>query len=664
MAEALGQRRRPYKNDPLLELLFKRGLEHEKSYVTSLQASGRQIVDLSGSGGHDEAVDRTLEAMRSGADVIVQGALRNAQWFGRPDVLQRVQTASALGTWSYEVTDTKLARETRAGTILQLGLYSELLASAQGKCPEHFHVITPATVPTPPYRVDDYSAYVRLIRTQLEETVVRDSGTVATENYPEPVEHCEICPWCQECDAKRHRDDHLSLVAGISRPQRRELNANGVATLTALAQLAVPLPFKPKRGAAETFVRVHDQARVQLESRGKTSPTYELRDFEDAEGLLRLPEPSPGDLFLDLEGDPFAVEGGREYLFGVVSRTGDWGPSYRGFWAVSDDEERQAFESVIDLIVATCQTHPTMHVYHYAPYEPSAFKRLMGRYATRESELDRLLRAERFVDLYAVVRQGLIVGVEQYSIKNLESLYGFARAIPLRDANRSLRVVEHALELNAPGDVPEEVRATVEGYNKDDCLSTLHLRDWLEEVRGNAIAAGADLPRPTSGAAEASDRVDERAQRVDALRAKLLSGVTSTAVEPEQRARWLLAYLLDWHRREDKATWWEYFRLRDLTDDELTEEPEAIAGMEFAARVRSVTHGKTGKPTGSVVDRYRFPIQEMEVGSRDELKLTGGTAFGRVIDVRSRCPNDRYPEGRHSSRHSSCRGLRAHVRAY
>ena len=111
-----------------------------------------------------------------------------------------------------------------------------------------------------------------------------------------------------------------------------------------------------------------------------------------------------------------------------------------------------------------------MHVYHYAPYEPSAFKRLMGRYATREQELDKLIRAGRFVDLYGVVRQGLRAGIERYSIKNLEALYGFERAVPLADANRSLLVMEQALELKCPNTVPLEIRNQVEGYNKDDCV--------------------------------------------------------------------------------------------------------------------------------------------------------------------------------------------------
>ncbi len=548
----------------------------------------------------DTGVAQTIDAMRSGADVIVQAALRDGRWFGRADVLQRVEQPSSLGAWSYEVTDTKLARETRAGTILQLGLYSEMLAAAQGARPEHFYVVTPdPTTPIHTYRVDDYAAYFRLIRAQMEAAVAQGDAVLAAANYPDPVEHCDVCVWSSECNRKRHEDDHLSLVAGISRLQRRELESHNVSTLTQLAGVPLPLPFKPKRGAADTYVRVREQARVQFESRGKTPPLYEMREFEEGNGLSRLPEPSPGDLFLDLEGDLFAAEGGREYLFGVVALDADGAPSYRPFWAFTEHEERQAFESVMDLILAAWDKHPGMHVYHYAPYEPGAFKRLMGRYATREQELDKLLRARRFVDLYGVVRQGVRAGIERYSIKNLEVFYGYDRAVPLADANRSLRLMEQGLELHIPETVPAEVRAVVEGYNKDDCLSTLHLRSWLEGLRAELEHSGTAVPRPALEEGEASEELDERAQRVADLRTRLLAGVPDARAErtQEQHGRWLLAYLLDFHRREDKANWWEYYRLCELPEEDLYDEPQAIAGLQHVDRVE-IVRSKSGQTDG------------------------------------------------------------------
>ena len=531
--------------------------------------------------------------------------------------------------------DTKLARETRGGTILQLGLYCEMLARIQGRQPERFFVVTPdTTVPVHEYRVDDYAAYFRLIRGRLEETVGEDDETLAAANYPEPVDHCDVCPWSSVCSQKRRTDDHLSLVAGISRLQRRELEAYKISTLAALAEMPLPLAFKPKRGAAATFERVREQARLQLVARQTQQPVFEmLQPIEREKGLCRLPQPSRGDIFLDLEGDPFVGEGGREYLFGIVTIGENGEPVYQAFWAETEREERAAFDSVMSIIMKAWESDSGMHVYHYAPYEPSAFKRLSCRYAIREQDVDRLLRGERFVDLYHVVRQGLRAGVERYSIKNMEQFYGFTRSVDLLDASRSLRIMEQALELGRLDIVTQEVRSAIQGYNSDDCFSTLRLRDWLERQRTALIQKGGEIPRPALKQAEASESVSERERRVAALRERLLTDVPVEASERTQDewARWRLAYLLDWHRREDKANWWEYFRLRDLPEEDLFDEPSAVAGLEFVDRVQLVRHKKTGKPTGSVIDRYQYPAQEIEIRARDDLKLTDGAVFGAVV---------------------------------
>src|SRR6185436_3842667 len=107
-------------------------------------------------------------------------------------------------------------------------------------------------------------------------------------------------------------------------------------------------------------------------------------------------------------------------------------------------------------------------------------------------------------------------------------------------------------------------------------------------------------------------------------------GVSPNAADrtAHQHARYLLAYMLDWHYREDKVTWWEYFRLLGLSDEELLDEPDAVAGLEFVERVEAVL-SKRGKPTGSVVDRYRYPLQEIEVRRRAKLKLRDEKEFGK-----------------------------------
>src|SRR5207247_7740602 len=209
----------------------------------------------------------------------------------------------------------------------------------------------------------------------------------------------------------------------------------------------LPLRDRAERGAPETFVKVREQARLQLEYRTTSKPVHELLTVEPERGLARLPEPSAGDIFLDFEADPFVEIGGLEYLLRYVASNETRDPDYFSTWAFDRAAERHAFESFMDMVMARRAAFPDLHIYHYSPYEPGALKRLMGRYASREDEMDQLLRAGVFVDLYRVVKQSMRASVETYSLKELEVFYGFERMTPLMDARRSLRQLECALEL-------------------------------------------------------------------------------------------------------------------------------------------------------------------------------------------------------------------------
>ena len=410
----------PRWRDPRLEVLAERGRAHERAYLEHLRERGLEVLELEVSEISPEAARQTKDAMRRGVDVISQAVLIDGGWRGRADVMLRRPRPSDLGEWSYEAVDAKLASETRAGTILQLCLYSEMIERIQRTLPEQMHVVSPEAYADPEYfRTRDFLAYHRRVKADLEASVAAPVGE-APRSYPEPVPHCDVCRWWKRCDERRRADDHLSLVAGVTRLQRRELEPRGIDTLAKLGAVALPLAPRPLRGSAEAYERVRDQARLQLESRGRDVPVFEaIGPIEVGRGLARLPAPSPGDIFFDFEGDPFVAGGGREYLFGWIELDEAGGPIYEFRWALDGASERRELEAFVDRLAGRIERFPDLHVYHFGAYEPAAIKRLMGRHATREDEIDRLLRSERFVDLHAVVRQAFRIGVERYSLKDL-----------------------------------------------------------------------------------------------------------------------------------------------------------------------------------------------------------------------------------------------------
>jgi predicted RecB family nuclease len=625
LAVANGSCSAPEWNSPDAWVLQQRGLEHENAYIQHLKSQGLSVVNFRELGDDASAFEKTNAALKAGADVIVQAVLAEGDWFGRADVLRKVARQSKLGDWSYEVYDCKLAQDTKASTILQLSLYSELLAGFQGNWPEFMHVVPPSDGFIPEsYRVFDFAAYYRYVKRRLQSAI--EKREKHGDSYPEPTEHCPICRWWGECDARRRKDDHLSLVAGISRLQRKQLSAWDVTTVKNLSVLPLPLQRRPERGSKGGYVRVREQARVQVEGRTQEKPVFEVLALTEEHGFYGLPEPSPGDVFFDLEGDPFVARGGREYLFGFTSANANGSTEYECRWAITAEEEKQAFEWFVDRVMAQWAVHPTMHVYHFTGYEVGALKRLMGRYATREEEIDRMLRARLFVDLHTIAKRTVRASVEQYSLKALEAFHGFERKVELDAARHATRRMQHRLELGETAEIDESDRKTIALYNADDCYSTRSLHTWLESARRSYEEDGHVLQRPAPGDGAPPESVDERQQRTAALAALLRSGIPD---DPEQRdseqaARWLLSNLLDWHRRELKSEWWEFYRLGELSDEELLDEKAALAGLGLVERL--------GIQRNIPTDRYRFERQETDVRAGDEL-CTKGEKIGEAVTI-------------------------------
>ncbi|BDV31702.1 TM0106 family RecB-like putative nuclease [Microbacterium terricola] len=532
-------------------------------------------------------------------EVIYQAAFATADFVGFADFLVRDPSsradADAPAPWI--VQDTKLARHARVTALMQLAAYVAQLDRLGVPRADRVELLL-GDGTTSVHQVDDLLPVFTLRRARLQ-ALVADRQLEQGAAFPaiawgDPRGELAVaaCGRCATCEQEVIASRDLLLVAGMRPVQRERLRAAGIATIDDLAVAAAP----PERMGADAFASLRTQARLQLASRAgvpvpapvepaepvaplPSVPTYEV---VVPPALAALPRPDRGDLFFDFEGDPLHTEAaqtplwGIDYLFGWV----DVHEQYTALWAHSFADEKATLERFLDIVQLQRQQHPDMHIYHYAPYEPSHLLAMAARYGVREADVDQLLRDGVFVDLYPIVRRALRVGSRSYSIKKLEPLY-MGADVRTSDVQKGDDSIVRYVEARALADDGDDAAAQVilddlADYNRYDCVSTLRLRDWLVD---RAREAGL-TPAPN---AEPDEKGYEPSPRSVALNG-LADAVSD---ETDVQALRLGAAAIDYYPRESKSFWATHFlRLRepvslwDETRDVVVLDPERCRIVE------------------------------------------------------------------------------------
>lgn len=584
--EKLGRRPRLEVADPMRERAARLGDEHEARVLADYRARyGQGVVEVPLPQGYDAAslqahTERTLQALRAGADVVFQGGFFDGRFHGRSDFLER--TVSSEGQVSYAVVDTKLARSVRPGAVLQLAAYADQLLAAgipvADRTVLHLGDGTIATQDT----ADSVAVY-REHRTYVQALLDAHHAGGAPVAWGD--ERYTACLWCDYCREAVAATRDVKLVWGLRARHRDAMRAAGITTIEELAAAERPV----SRLHPKMWQKLQAQARLQLRQEEAEAAGTQPQVFAEVHTLAALqamPDPDPGDVFFDFEGDPFWVDGDRttwglEYLFGLLEADGE--QDYVTFWAHDRAAERQALRDFLDYLRRRRQQHPGMHVYHYAAYETATLRRLADRHQVGVEEVDELIAAGVFVDLYACVKDSVRVSQQSYSIKKLEPLYMGAE---LRDADGvtsggdSVLAYVHAQELRAAGDQAgfDAQVAELAEYNRYDCLSTLRLRDWLIAQREAALEdagqvvvpeGGGPVPGvpdggagaegvPGTGGVPAAAQAEETPEQQE--RRELAEALLTHVPAPLGP---LLAAALEYHRRENEPYWHDHFeRLR------------------------------------------------------------------------------------------------------
>ena len=564
------------------DLLFEAGHEHEQVLIAQLKREDKRVAELRGKQDASD-YEECLEAMRSGADYIWQASMHNDEMRGSADLLERVEEPSALGDWSYIPIECKLSSHPKPIYLVQACAYCELLTPILGKRPERFKLYL-GGAQFKPYRSSEFWSWYERLRQRYRD--FRAGFDPNQEPDDAPGDHGPWDPYIQQ-RLEEARD--LILVAGMRQSQRNKLRAAGISTIDALASCA-----EDQRVAGldpAMFARLRDQARMQLVSaaRDDDRPAFEVRsNAQQAKGLTMLPAPDDGDIWFDMEGFPDPVSGEKlEYLFGACYRDEQRQLQFAYWWAHSPDEEKQAFDGFVQWVQRRRERHPDLHVYHYASYEKTALGKLASRHQIHQAEIDQWLRDELLVDLYPIVRNGLLIGAPSYSIKKVERLYGPPRAEEVENAADS--VVQYAeWKKNRSSKILKDIR----DYNEKDCQVTEGLHSFLLELpQTQELDFRANKWGTSAKAAEEAKQSSPQEKELEAAARQLREELPVPLPDLETpgsrgiscKLQKLISQLIDFHEREGKVEWWEFFNRLQMTPEERLDDSEVIAGARLDA---------------------------------------------------------------------------------
>ncbi|WP_156767024.1 TM0106 family RecB-like putative nuclease, partial [Mycobacterium sp. E796] len=578
----LGRGPTVFAEDELLARTSALGTEHERRRLDRYRDEFGDAVAVIGRPAHTlagfaAAAEATRRAIANRAPVVYQAAMFDGRFVGFADFL-------VLDGEQYRVADTKLARSPKVPALLQLAAYADALAgSGVPVAPEAELELGDGAVVR--YRVGDLVPVYRFRRALLQRLLDEHYAAGTPVRWDDQnVSACFHCPLCTE---QLRATDDLLLVAGMRVTQRDKLIDAGITTVAELADRTTPV----HELAPSALTKLTAQAKLQVRQRDTGTPQFEV---VDPQPLTLLPEPDPGDLFFDFEGDPlWTADGhdwGLEYLFGVLEAGGNFHP----LWAHSRVDERKALVDFLTMVKKRRKRRPNMHIYHYAPYEKTALLRLAGRYGVGEDDVDELLRSGTLVDLYPLVRKSIRVGAESFGLKALEPLYmgSLLRAGDVTTAAESITSYARYCQLKDEGQLDDaaSLLKEIEDYNHYDCRSTQALRNWLmlRAYESGVVPVGAQ-PVPEG------NRVEDRDQLAMTLSA--FTGDAGVADRtPEQTAIALVAAARGYHRREDKPFWWAHFDRLNFPVEEWADDTDVFIADEASVDADWHTPPRARKP--------------------------------------------------------------------
>ena len=554
------------------KLWKKMGIEHEKKNYQLLKKKYKKSITIQSDLDEKKRFDETIKAMESGFDLIYHAYLVDGDLRGEADFLIKCNTPSKFGTYSYEVYDTKITRNLRPRHITQITAYSDMVGKIQKVLPDKMHLIDGAD--------EEHSfktlEYIDLFNHGKKEFLKFLSNVNKEKIYPEKCSYCNLCNWRDVCDKIWEDDNYINLVAGSNKSQIEKLKKKKVKTVEQLSKtklLATDLKIN-----TESFERIKSQAQLQEEKRKTGKDKIIFLDPDFGKGFYKLPKPDDGDIFFDIEGFP-RMNRPFEYLHGLYYREkGKF--KFKDLWAKKFDREseKNIFIELINFFEKHFEKYPNAHIYHYAPYEKRAIRELAAAFSAEfpKGDIinDNLLRKEKYVDLFNIVKQCIRTSEKDLSLKSIEKFYNFERKADIVKADDSVIKYDNWIATK-----DEKNKKDIISYNKEDCISTYYLREFLVKNKPENINWFLK-PEPINKEDKESHKYRRKTPNKlsrEEVELDLNNRLEKKKNKSNENFVENLKNFIGFHWKSNKPEFWEVFDRAEKTHLELEDDTECIA---------------------------------------------------------------------------------------
>ena len=429
---------------PILNTLIDDGLIEEKQ--RELISDREDLVEVTAED-PDSAFRQTLAFMAEGRQTIFHGVLVDKHWVGHPDVLEKVEGRSRLGSYYYVAIDLKRTRFIRDDHQFQGCFYAELLQRIQKTKPVLGYITTPDKVVLS-YSIEEFEGHYALTLDEIEKIIAgKRPAHFLTSG-------CKQSPWFNHCKEESESCEDVSLLNRVWRQEVALLRAGGVATISQLAMLSIV--------QLEKMAPAVSPARLEV-MRDQALAIHEHRHI--IRGSVEFPQ-AKTEVFFDIESDPLRD---FDYLFGVLVVT-QGRESYEPFLAESPKQEQQMWNEFVSFV----EQHLDAPIYHYGWFEVEVVRRFSAKYGVSEIAKEALER--NMIDVLECLRPTVIFPLSFYSLKDIASYLGFEWRSEDASGANSVIWFEEWLKKKSP----KLIQKILE-YNEDDVRATFHLQRWLRE---------------------------------------------------------------------------------------------------------------------------------------------------------------------------------------